>query len=93
MSSPKVIGGRKRYGPQQNARDRLRAERWSCRAAAQEIGVPYGHLVNALSGRTVPSPEVRVGLAELLSCSAEELFTAEALAATSQRRSSAKDVQ
>ena len=67
------VSGRRRWQP---ARDVLRAQRWSVRAAADELGetVTVGHLHCALTGITAPNEAVRVGLPALLGVALEELF-------------------
>lgn len=52
----------------------------SIRKIADEIGVPYAHLGNALTGRIIPNDDVREKLPAFLGVPLEELFTSDVLA-------------
>lgn len=63
----------------QPARDHLAKQRWSINKAADEIGVPRGHLHNVVFGTCGLSDEVRERLPELLNLPLEELFESDVL--------------
>lgn len=58
----------------QPAREHLRRERWSIRAAAVEIDVPVQHLAYVMRGWATPSQEVRDRLPALLGVPLSGLF-------------------
>ena len=58
----------------QPAREHLRRERWSIRAAAEKIEVSPGHLAYVMRGWAAPSQEVRDRLPALLGVPLSDLF-------------------
>lgn len=60
----------------------MKEQRWTLNRAADEIGIPRTHFINACYGRTSPSPDLRARITELLGVPLVMLFSAEQLERT-----------